>query len=55
MNEWPWKPTKRLRLVMKGEGFVLQQRWKQPNIEWKGTKTYYYEWRDVPVKEQGDE
>ena len=52
-NEWPWKRTKRLRFVWKERGFILQQRWKQP--EWKGKKAYNYEWRDVEVKEQGDE
>jgi hypothetical protein len=53
-NEWPWKPTKHYRwFVPKGGSQRLQQLWKQP--EWKGKKTWNYEWRDLPVKGAGDE
>jgi len=52
MNYWPWKPTKHLKFVLGDNGckLVLQQRWRQFASKSYGTKTYNYEWRNVPVK-----
>jgi len=54
-NEWPWKRTKHFQIVMRDGKEIHQQRWKQPDMKWKGKKTYNYEWRDVEVEGQGDE